>query len=164
VSMANADRYLVVAGILGIAAYILATEESEAAQSNGGSTVMKGFAINNPGNIRYLSANAFRGQTGNSGGYGVYDTLADGVHAMGEELTKYYNSGLTTVTQVISTWAPSNENDTQAYIQDVSSRMGVDPNEPLSWPQDEVPLIQAIAWHENGYNNMSDADVQSYIA
>lgn len=123
-----------------------------------------GFAINNPLNIRYLTTNAFNGQIANHNGYGQYDTLSNGVRAAGKQLTSYYNGGQTTVAQIVNKWAPSTENDSGAYISDVAQRMGVDSNEPLSWPGDEVALIQAMAYHENGYNNMTDADVQTYIA
>jgi hypothetical protein len=155
------DTLLVVAGLLGVAAYIMADEPASADE---GTTVSNGFGINNPLNIRYLASNAFRGQIGNHGGYGQYDTLNNGVRAAGLELTSYINRGLTTVTQIVSTWAPSSENDTASYISDVSSRMGVAATEPLAWPQDEVPLIQAMAYHENGYNNMSDDFVAGAIA
>jgi hypothetical protein len=158
---------LVVAALLGAAAYLFA-QDTEAKDSgsggSGGAPVSNGFGINNPLNIRYLATNAFNGQTGNHNGYGIYSTLALGVRAAGLELTSYYNRGLTTVTQIVSTWAPSSENDTASYISDVANRMGVGPTEPLAWPQDEVPLIQAMAYHENGYNNMADSDVEQYIS
>jgi hypothetical protein len=165
--MNNDNALLLVATILGAAAYILveaAASGDESTPTSSGAGSMKGFAINNPGNIRYLATNAFAGQTGNSGGYGVYAKLSDGVHAMYEELTKYYNSGLKTITQIVSKWAPSSENDTEAYIDDVSERMNESADTPLSWPDDAAPLIQAMSWHENGYNPMTDDDVEGYIA
>lgn len=159
--MQNNDSLLVVAALLGAAAYIL-SEESASAGSAGSSGV-NGFAINNPGNIRYNAANQWQGQTGSQNGFCVFDTLADGVRAMGILLTNYYQSGLQTITQIISKYAPASENDTDAYILDVSNRTGDSADEPLQWPDDEVSLIQAIVWHEQGNNPMSDADVQGYI-
>lgn len=78
-------------------------------------------------------------------------------------LTTYHNRGKRTVTDIISTWAPSSENNTSAYISSVSDQMGVSADEPLDWPSDAVPLIQAIAYHENGYNPMSESQVHGYI-
>jgi hypothetical protein len=165
----GANTFLVIAGLLGAAAYLFAEDPADAATLDSGSgdtgaPVSNGFGINNPLNIRYLASNAFRGQIGNHNGYGQYDTLENGTRAAGLQLTAYYNRGLTTPTQIISTWAPSSENDTGSYISDVSGRMGVAASEPLAWPQDEVSLIQAMAFHENGYNNMSDDFVASAIA
>ena len=163
------DRWLGVAVVLAAVAYVFTTRDVSAAESDqstatGNDVSGNGFAINNPLNIRYLSSNAFNGQTGNHNGYGVYSSLAYGVRAGFLELSDYIARGLDTVTQIISTWAPSSENNTAAYISDVSGRMGVDANEPLSWPDDAVDLIQAMAWHENGYNKMLDSDVESYIS
>jgi hypothetical protein len=162
-------RWLGIAAALAAAAYILTTRDVSAAEADqsaaaGNDVSGNGFSINNPLNIRYLAKNAFNGQTGNHNGYGVYDTLAHGVHAAFEQLSEYVARGLDTVTQIVSTWAPASENNDPAYISDVAQRMGVDANEPLAWPDDAVDLIQAMAWHENGYNPMASSDVQQYIA
>lgn len=174
--MAESDnRLLAVAALLGAAAYIYATRDVSAAESDqstatGTQLSGNGFAINNPLNIRYLARNAFNGQTGNHNGYGIYSSLSLGVRAAFLQLSQYVASGLDTVTAIVTKWAPpfnadgSVANNTDAYISDVSSRMGVDAAEPLSWPSDATDLIQAMAWHENGYNNMTDSDVESYIA
>jgi hypothetical protein len=162
---AKSDTFLVIAGLLGAAAYLFA--ENAQAQSGGEDSTVSGngFNINNPLNIRYLATNAYNGQTANHNGYGVYTTLQAGVRAAGLELTNHYiGAGLNTVTGIVSKWAPSSENDTASYISDVSGRMGVAPDEALAWPQDEVPLIQAMAFHENGYNNMTDDFVTQAIA
>lgn len=146
---------------MGAAAYILAMEEAQASSTPTGSDDVNGWANNNPGNLIYIANDPFRGQTGSTtNGFGIYDTLEDGVRAMGETLTQYYNAGLTTVTAIITKYSRTN---VAAYIQNVSTWMQVDQDEPLSWPQDEVPLIQAMCRQEQGYNNMTDADVQSYI-
>jgi hypothetical protein len=166
-----ADRgalYLGVAAVLAAAAYILTTQDVQAEDTSSsgasGSSSMNGFGINNPLNLRYLSTNAYNGQTGNHNGYGVYSTLSAGVRAAGLQLSKDVQNGFTTITTLITSWAPPSENDTAAYISDVSSRAGIAACEPLSWPEDEVAIIQAMAYHENGYNPMSDSDVAQYIA
>jgi hypothetical protein len=163
--VANNNILLAIAAMLAGAAYLFAEEPANAGavSDDGGTNVSNGFGINNPLNIRYLSANAFNGQIGNHGGYGQYDTLQNGVRAGGLELDSYYRRGLNTVSAIVSTWAPSTENNTAAYIADVSSRMGVSATEPLAWPEDKIDLIQAMAFHENGYNNMSDDFVSGAV-
>jgi hypothetical protein len=162
--------YLGVAAVLAAAAYILTTQDVQAEDSSGGNVSgagnsSNGFAINNPLNLRYLSSNAYNGQTGNHNGYGVYSTLAAGVRAAGLQLSKDVQGGMTTLSDLITSWAPpSDNNDTAAYISDVSGRTGIAPSEPLAWPEDQVDVIQAMAYHENGYNPMSDSDVESYVA
>lgn len=162
------NTYLGIAVALAAAAYLLTTRDANAADdandASNNSVSGNGFAINNPLNIRYLASNAFNGQTGNHNGYGVYDTLAHGVRAASHELQSYISAGYATVTAIISRWAPSTENDTAAYIADVAGRMNVDANEPIIWGADGVPLIQAMAYHENGYNNMADSDVATWAA
>jgi hypothetical protein len=158
------DILLAIAAVLGVAAYILTTEDvdaSETPQATSGDTGLNGWANNNPGNLVYISGDPFRGQVGKAGNFGVYDTLGDGVRAMGLTLTQYYNAGLTTVTAIVSKWSTT---DQAAYIRNVSDWMQVDPNEPLSWPADEVPLIQAMVRQEQGSSQMSDSDVATYIA
>lgn len=110
----------------------------------------KGIRNNNPGNLRYVPSIAWKGQTGSDGsGYAVFDTAEDGIRAMGHELRDYLGRQENTVASIISTWAPSNENDTNAYIADVAGRLGVDPQQPLDGGA--IPaLAQAIIIHENG--------------
>ncbi|MFL9899263.1 hypothetical protein PQR71_14035 [Paraburkholderia fungorum] len=54
---------------------------------------------------------------------------------------------------IVSTWAPAAAgNNTQAYVQDVASRLGVSPNQPLNMqdPNVKAALARAISIHENG--------------
>ena len=163
--MASDDALLAVAALLGVAAYILCVDDAQASTTDtvptDGGPDLNGWANNNPGNLVYISGDPFRGQTGKAGNFGVYDTLSNGVRAMGLTLTQYYNSGLTTVTAIVTKYSTTNQ---ASYIQNVSAWMQVDPNEPLSWPDDEVPLIQAMVRQEQGSSQMSDSDVATYIA
>lgn len=110
----------------------------------------RGIRNNNPGNLRYVASIQWVGQIGDDGnGYAVFDTAEHGIRALGHQLMTYMSRGLTTVQTIISTWAPTNENDTAAYISDVASRVGVDPSDTLD--QTSIPaLAQAIIIHENG--------------
>lgn len=111
----------------------------------------RGYRNNNPGNLRFIAVNPFNGQVGNDGGYGVYDSPQSGTRALGKQLYAYERRGLNTVRAIISTWAPSSENNTVAYIADVASQLDVDPDEVINVTERRAELGQAIARHENGY-------------
>lgn len=52
--------------------------------------------------------------------------------------------GKNTVTSIISTWAPSSENNTIRYIDTVCSRTGLAPDEPILY-EDKVTMCQLVA-------------------
>lgn len=126
-----------------------------------------GFTINNPGNIRWIAdaSRRWQGMIANVNGYAKFDTLSNGVRAIGKQLTVDYNRGMTTLTQLITSWAPSaDDNNTQAYIADVSQRTGLDATEPLNTFQDVMPdIVAAIIIHENGYNSIDQGDLLTYL-
>lgn len=79
----------------------------------------RGMRNNNPGNLR-----AGVGQIGtDSGGYAVFPSREAGYNAAARQLVGYHNAGLNTINAIVSKWAPSNENDTQAYIASVVQSM-----------------------------------------
>jgi len=118
----------------------------------------KGERNNNPGNIRYVASINWQGQIGDDGtGYAVFDTAENGVRALGHQLRTDINRGQNTVALIIGGdlslgfygYAPPNENNTAAYISDVSQRIGVDPNQPLD--AGAIPVLaQAMIIHEEG--------------
>lgn len=69
---------------------------------------------------------------GASKGFMSYATPEEGLAALDKDLMAKGARGLNTVSKIISVYAPSNENNTQAYIKAVSQRLGVDPNQPLN--------------------------------
>ena len=123
----------------------------------------KGLRNHNPGNLRYVPSIAWTGQVGDDGtGYAVFDTDEHGVRALGHQLQTYLSRGVNTVASIVSTYAPSSENDTQAYIADVSQRLGVDPNQELD-SSALPPLAAAIIQHENGTQPFSLGDIQAWV-
>lgn len=109
-----------------------------------------GIRQNNPGNLR-PSGDSWQGMTGSKNGYLVFSTAFYGLRALAKNLATYRSKyGLNTIRGIITRWAPSNENDTQAYIASVSEQTGVGPDVPLMVGQYR-PLIEAIIIHENGY-------------
>lgn len=121
------------------------------AQGIGRMLTARGYRNNNPGNIRTLPASrAWNGQIRDDGGYGVYDTPANGTRALGRQLLAYERRGLRTVASIIRTWAPPIENNTGAYERHVSRLLRVAPDEVLDVRARLPELAAAIALHENG--------------
>lgn len=113
----------------------------------------RGIRNNNPGNIR-KSGDAWQGLADvqpDSEFFTFIDPVY-GIRALAKILRNYRDKyGLTTVTGIISRWAPPNENNTQAYAQAVAAAMGVSPSEPLAFDAGQLrSLVSAIIKHENG--------------
>lgn len=89
---------------------------------------------NNPGNIRNLGGTPFDGETTQDGAtFKSFSSLAYGLRAMMKLIKTYYSQGFTTVTQVITKYAPpSDSNPTDIYIQNVSDAIPLDANADLS--------------------------------
>ena len=72
--------------------------------------------------------------------------------------TYYHKYRLYTIRGIISRWAPSSENDTSAYIANVSRLTGIDPDEPLGIPSEKpsrwMALGVAMAIQENGTDSI----------
>jgi hypothetical protein len=117
----------------------------------------RGYRNNNPGNLRTVKTNPWQGQIADDGGYGVYDTPENGTRALGHQLRAYAtNYGIDTVTGIITRWAPaSDNNNTAAYIGDVSTALSVNPDDSIDVEGELADLAQAIARHENGYLDSS---------
>lgn len=111
------------------------------------------FRYRNPGAVEYKPWMAKYGATvGPNGRYAHFPDADAGFAAMGQILDTYQNKhGLNTVSGIVSRWAPSSvdNNSTGGYINSVASRLGVDPNTPLS-PEQRPALMQAMAHYEAG--------------
>lgn len=111
----------------------------------------RGIRNNNPGNIKRTDT-VWQGQAPLQ----TDKTFVQFVHpkygfrAMTRILRNYQRRDLNSIRQIISTYAPSNENDTEAYIQSVAKRLNVSPDEPINLESKLFDLLLAIAVHENG--------------
>lgn len=124
----------------------------------------KGLRNHNPGNLRYVAAIPWNGQTGDDGsGYAVFDSDEHGVRALGHQLETYASRGLNTVTTIISTYAPSNENDTAAYISAVAGELGLNPDQSFDVNGLLPQLVAAIIHHENGVQPFALSDLQTWV-
>lgn len=77
----------------------------------------------NPLNIRYSPMNKWRGQTGCNRGFCTFTSMNYGIRAALVLLKNYKKRGVESISGIISTWAPSNENDTKSYISTVRRQM-----------------------------------------
>ncbi|WP_347252905.1 lytic transglycosylase [Leminorella grimontii] len=121
----------------------------------------RGLRNNNPGNINYI------GQRGASlerpgGRFAKFETAFDGLRAMSNQLLRYFDGKTTgkrlqTLRDIISTWAPGSENNTEAYISGMSKRLGISPDAALNLRDPKVmsALMSGIVHHENGRNPYS---------
>lgn len=100
---------------------------------------------NNPGNLRPVGGGGFRS----------FNSAIEGWEAMRNQLMRYFTGkttgkALKSITDIVSTWAPSSENDTGKYIGDISKWMGVAPDAALNLnnPQTMTSLMQSMARKE----------------
>lgn len=126
--------------------------------------IPRGIKNNNPGNIRYLQpAKAWRGQVGTDGSFGLYDTPANGVRAIGKQIEAYK---LDTIAQIISRWAPTSENNTAAYVASVVKHVGVNADTRIDLTSAELKtkLVSAIILHENGIQPYAAGEITQWLA
>jgi len=100
---------------------------------------------NNPGNLRFVGQ---AGATQGEGGFAKFNTPEDGWLALQNQIRLDQSRGLT-LAQFVEKYAPSTENDTNLYIQQMSQWLGVDPNVPLASLDYEV-VAEQVAKKESG--------------
>ncbi|MDE9558119.1 structural protein, partial [Xenorhabdus bovienii] len=115
----------------------------------------RGIRNNNPGNIDHNSANKWQGQLLHDpkieSRFCRFESPEYGIRALMKLLCNYHKKGYQTVAKMIDRWAPTNENNTSAYINGVAKALGVDPHQVIT--VDKVTLIvlaKSIIRHENG--------------
>lgn len=139
-------------------------------------TTPRGIRNNNPGNIRW--GDSWKGlvpkEKRTDSAFCQFVSPEYGIRAMTRVLrnyTKYAgqpnvgNVRIDTVREIISRWAPPNENDTESYINSVSKALGVKANDPIDvfTKQVMLKLLKAIIAHENGQQPYSDAQITAGI-
>ena len=72
--------------------------------------------------------------------------------------TYYHKYRLYTIRGIIRKWAPPSENQTEAYIANVSRLTSIDPDEPIGIPSDKpsrwMAVGVAMAIQENGTSSI----------
>ena len=121
----------------------------------------RGIRNNNPLNIR-RSKDQWQGlravQT--DAQFCQFESLEYGWRAAFKLLTRtyYHTYRLFTIRGIVSKWAPANENNTKAYIANVSKMTGIGPDEPIGIPSDKparwMMVGIAMAIQENGTGSL----------
>lgn len=108
----------------------------------------------NPGNIEHNPKNKWQGLApAVDKRFCSFLSPVWGIRAMAVLLVAYYDRyECTTVRQLISRWAKTDENPTERYIQHVSRVTGVSPDQTLYVPNYDVMsgLVRGIVTFENG--------------
>lgn len=117
----------------------------------------RGIRNNNPGNLNYVGQAGATKEAGPNGRFAVFGSAEEGLRALGNQLRLYGNRGINSVRAIISKFAPASENNTKAYINSVSSGLGVGADAALNLNDPRVlqSLMGAIIKVENGKNPYS---------
>jgi hypothetical protein len=121
----------------------------------------RGIRNNNPLNIR-RSKDKWKGLRAVQADaqFCQFETLEYGWRAAFYLLTRtyYYKYRLYTIRAIISKWAPPCENNSKAYVENVSRLTGIDPDEPIGIPSERparwIALGMAMAIQENGFESL----------
>lgn len=140
---AVADKFALPAPVDAAGGKVALTPTQQRSAANGGVDPAASGGITNPGNMRPPGAGT---------GFANYATPQEGLAALDKNLQSYGKQGVNTVSSIISKWAPPSENNTAAYVADVSARLGIKPDQPLdmSSPIVRQALSTAITLHEHG--------------
>ena len=128
-------------------------------------TISRGLRNNNPGNIDFNQRNDWQGQLPPDPAiekrFARFDSPENGIRALAKLLINYRGKdgmpgvglqGIDTVRETINRWAPSVENNTEAYVKAVAVSAAVLPNEQIDVRDRRIltGIVTAIIKHENG--------------
>ena len=121
----------------------------------------RGIRNNNPLNIR-RSKDKWKGMRAvqSDAQFCQFESLEWGWRAAFWLLTRtyYHKYRLFTIRAIVQKWAPAIENDTKAYIANVSRLTGIGPDEPIGIPSERparwMMVGVAMAIQENGTESL----------
>ncbi|ECA7910352.1 hypothetical protein YG73_002533 [Salmonella enterica subsp. enterica serovar Oslo] len=119
--------------------------------------------FNNPANLRYAAG--YETANTRSGKFAVFPSLDEGVLAAAKQLQIYGTQGINNIHDIISKWAPSNENNTKAYIGHVVNATGRSEFEKLNLNDTRTlaKLITAMSVKEGAGSRLSEGKVIQII-
>lgn len=127
--------------------------------------IPRGIRNNNPLNIRV--GNSWRGEVLHSTDkyFEQFQTMEYGIRAGFFILKRYIKHyGRNTIRKIISAWAPANENNTASYIQTVSRRSGIAPEQAIRIEDKDtmVSIVSAMIYVECGRSVDNDIITRAY--
>lgn len=117
----------------------------------------RGIRNNNPGNIEYGPVAAANGAIGHDGRFAIFPDMATGFRA---QQAVMYNKAKNkqTLAQAITSYAPPGENDTAAYIANVSRLTGIQPNQQLDPSNaNQIYMLARASTHSEGTSTAGSA-------
>ncbi|MFR72305.1 hypothetical protein EEO77_18375 [Salmonella enterica] len=119
--------------------------------------------FNNPVNLRYAAG--YETASTRNGKFAVFPSLDEGVLAAAKQLQIYGTKGINNIHNIISKWAPSNENNTKAYIGHVVNATGRSEFEKLNLNDTRTlaKLITAMSVKEGAGSRLSEEKVIQII-
>lgn len=120
--------------------------------------------FNNPTNLRW--AEGYGTHNTKSGDFAVFPTLDEGVLASAKQLQIFGTRGINTISDIAKKWAPSNENDTEAYIRHLVKSTGIGAREALNLndPSILAKLISGMSSKEGAGNRVSEDTVMQVFS
>ena len=130
-------------------------------------SIPRGIRNNNPLNIR-RSKDKWKGMRAvqSDAQFCQFESLEWGWRAAFWLLTRtyYHKYRLFTIRSIVQKWAPAIENNTQAYIANVSRLTGIGPDEPIGIPSERparwMMVGVAMAIQENGSIKREQSDAR----
>lgn len=124
-----------------------------------------GLRNHNPLNLRAASNETDKVFAGKSGWFSRFSSDKDGLAAASRQLFLYGDRGKHTLQDVISTFAPHNENNVENYVSDVSRDSGYKPGENIDLHSQNVleRLLPAMIKHEQGTQPFSRNEIDAGI-
>lgn len=120
-----------------------------------------GVQNNNPGNIKDPATGKFR----------VFTTPQEGQKALMDDLSLKISGGSThikptdSLAKLASVWAPaSDNNDPVNYAHTLATKLGVDPNTPISALKDRIPDLASAISTAEGTTSLQHAPVGENLA
>ncbi|UXI02745.1 virion protein [Photobacterium sp. TY1-4] len=113
----------------------------------------RGIRNHNPLNIEYSERNQWRGQVGTDGRFAIFEEPKWGFRAAARILRSYKRRGVKTIHDIVHTFAPSHENNSDHYANMVSRWTGYGKHQVVDVENDDTAavIIQAMARMEVGH-------------
>lgn len=124
-----------------------------------------GLRNHNPLNLRSASNETGKVYAGKNGYFSRFGSDEDGLAAASRQLFLYGDRGKHTLQDVISTFAPPNENKVKNYVSAVSGATGFKPGENIDLHSPDVlkRLLPAMIKEEQGTQPFSQKDIDTGI-
>lgn len=114
----------------------------------------RGLRNNNPGNIRHGDKWQGLAEEQTDKSFCQFTSMEYGIRALLKTLQTYHKKyNIDSIEHIVSRWAPTNENDTEAYINSVANYTHLSRNTKLFLSKNKnkyLIIAKAIAYQENG--------------